>query len=253
MRQARTDGTARRAAMALSAGLALLGALPGPAGAQGAAPGRTAPQDAFPLPEGCEALLTVQMRGCYMANHFRCEADPEGVQRYVTFGGEGARGASVVDAEFQWLESYGTERRERLGDDVADRASLSELFETGTDTYDFPLVDEGGEAPRTERVVGVDQLTGESVTIDGEPLERTTFEMRRVGADGEEIVSVRGAQFVSRERRLFFAGTETVSVDGRTIEIDHTPMAFIEPGEPGFFATAPLYGCETTDISFEAD
>ena len=246
MRQAR-QGRARRgtaAAMAAAAMMASAMAAAGPAAAQGQG------ARSFPVPEGCEALLTVQMKGCLVSNHFRCEADPEGVQRYISFSGEGPRGASVVDREFQWLESYGTERRERLGEEVPDRASLTELFETGIDTYDFPLIDEAGEEDTLERVVGVDELAGESVSIDGEPLERTRFQMRRLGEDGEELLSVEGEQYVSRERRLFFAGTETVRVDGREFEVDHTPVSFIEPGEPGFFTTAPLYGCETTDISY---
>lgn len=227
--------------LALAAPLAALAILAhGPASAQGFVP-----------PPGCEGTLTVQMRGCMVTNHFVCEGDPEGVRRHITFREEGASGASVVDAEYQWLESYGLERRETLGEEVADPASLTELFETGVDTFDFPLVDGSGPDERTFRIIGVDELQGEEVEIDGEPLERTRFAMKRLDeTTGEEVYSVEGEQYVSRDRRLFFAGTETLEIDGQTVEGDNTPVRFIEPGEPGFLADEPLFECDTTDIGF---
>ncbi len=204
----------------------------------------------FEPPPGCEGVLTVQMRGCMLTNHFVCEGDPEGVRRHITFREGGASGASVVDREYQWLETYGAERREVLGEDVPDPASLTELFATGVDTFDFPLVDSSGPEERTFRVIGVDELQGEQVEIDGEPLERTRFAMKRLDEEGTEIYSVTGEQYVSRDRRLFFAGTETLEIGGRTVEGDNTPVRFIEPGEPGFMAEEPLYGCNATDIRF---
>ena len=202
----------------------------------------------FTPPEGCEGTLTVQMRGCMVTNHFVCEGDPEGVRRHITFREEGASGASVVDDEYQWLETYGRERSETLGEDVPDPASLTELFETGTDTFDFPVVDGTGDEAVTFRIIGVDELQGEEVEIDGESLERTRFAMKRLDPEGEEVYSVTGEQYVSRDRRLFFAGTETLEIEGREIEGDNTPVRFIEPGEPGFMTDEPLYECETTDI-----
>ena len=204
----------------------------------------------FTPPPGCEGTLTVQMRGCLVSNHFVCEDDADGVRRSISFREEGPSGASVVDREYQWLETYGAERRERLGEDVPDRASLTELFETGTDTFDFPVIDSSGPDEQTFRIIGVDQLAGEEVEIDGEPLERTRFAVKRLGPEGEEVYSVTGEQYVSRDRRLFFAGTETLEIGGREIEGDNTPVRFIEPGEPGFMTEKPLYECETTDIRF---
>lgn len=225
------------AGLALAALLAPLGA---PALAQG-----------FTPPPGCEGTLTVQMRGCMVTNHFVCEGDPEGVQRHITFREEGASSASVVDDEYQWLESYGPERRETLGEEVADPASLTELFETGVDTFDFPVVDGSGPDMRVFRIIGVDELQGEEVEIDGEPLERTRFAMKRLDEEtGEEVYSVEGEQYVSRDRRLFFAGTETLEIGGQTVEGDNTPVLFIEPGEPGFLADEPIYECGVTEIGW---
>lgn len=236
-------GWARRGAAApalLGAALALGWAGPGLA------------QD-FAPPPGCEGTLTVQMRGCMVTNHFVCEGDPEGVRRHITFREEGASGASVVDAEYQWLESYGAERRETLGEDVPDPASLTELFETGVDTFDFPVIDDSGPAPQTFRIIGVDELQGEQVEIDGEPLERTRFTMKRLDEAGEEVYSISGAQYVSRERRLFFSGTETFESEGTILEGDNTPLQFVEPGEPGFMTEEPLFECGVVDIGLRPE
>ncbi len=212
----------------------------GPAAAQGFAP-----------PPGCTGFLTVQMKGCMVSNHFTCEGDPEGWKRHVTFREGGATGASIVDDEYQWLESYGTERSEKLGLPIEEPASLTELFETGEDVYDFTVIDTASGEPVSSRIVGVDRLEGSEVTIDGEVLKRTIFAMRKLDEDGEEEVSVTGGQFVSESRRLFFAGTETIDIGGRTVEIDNTPVRFIEPGEPGFFDPVPAYGCDVSDIAYE--
>lgn len=231
----------RRATPAGLALAALLAPLLPPLGAPALAQG-------FTPPPGCEGTLTVQMRGCMVTNHFVCESDPEGVQRHITFREEGASSASVVDDEYQWLESYGPERRETLGEEVSDPASLTELFETGVDTFDFPVVDASGPDERVFRIIGVDELQGEAVEIDGEPLERTRFAMKRLDEEtGEEVYSVEGEQYVSRDRRLFFAGTETLEIDGQTVEGDNTPVSFVEPGEPGFMADEPIYECGVTE------
>ena len=209
-----------------------------------------AAQDTAPLPEGCAGFLTVQSKGCVVSNYFRCEADPDGVQRHLTYFEDRLTGASVIDEEYQWLESYGAEKNEVLGE-APDPASLTDLFETGEDTYEFELIDRSGPEEQRFRIVGVDRLEGGEVEIDGEPLSRTIFAMKRVNDEtGEEVLSVTGAQYVSEYRRLFFSGTETLEVGGRTLDLDHSPVRFIEPGEPGFFSTTPLYGCGVQDISF---
>ena len=233
-----TDHQIRTALAAATIGAAML-APAGPAAAQG-----------FEPPEGCTGFLTVQMKGCIVSNHFTCEADPEGWKRHVTFREGGAAGASVVDDEYQWLESYGTGRSEKLGLPIEDPASLTELFETGEDGYDFTVIDTATGEPVSSRIVGVDRLDGSEVEIDGEPLKRTIFAMRKLDEAGEEEMSVTGGQYVSERFRLFFAGTETIDVDGRTIEVDNTPVRFIEPGEPGFFDMRPSFGCNVSDAAF---
>ncbi|PRY92996.1 hypothetical protein BCF33_1860 [Hasllibacter halocynthiae] len=218
---------------------ALFGALlAGPAAAQ-----------EFEVPEGCELQLTVQGRECAVTQYFICEEDPEGFRRSIQFREDGATGASVVDAEYQWVQTIGGASRERLVD-AEDPASLSELFETGEDSFDFTLQEDGPRGTNEYRVVGIDRLEGGEVEIDGVPLQRTIFAYQRLDEDGEALISVTGEQYVSEDLRLFFAGPETARIGGRVIESDNSPVRFAREGDPGFGDIRPAFGCDVSDIGF---
>ncbi|MGR3541023.1 MAG: hypothetical protein ACU0BS_06300 [Hasllibacter sp.] len=212
------------------------------------APAAAAAQD-FEPPEGCALYLTVQARECTVTQHFTCEADPEGYQRSILFREDGPTGANVVDGEYQWVQSLGPVSQERLID-AEDPASLTELFETGEDSFDFTMREEGPEGTAEYRVVGIDRLEGGAVEIDGETLQRTIFAYQRLDEEGDETISVTGQQYVSEDLRLFFAGPETARIAGREIESDNSPVRFIREGEPGFGDTRPAFGCAVSDVSW---
>ena len=49
----------------------------------------------------------------------------------------------------------------------------------------------------------------------------------------------------TRDWRLFFAGPSEWVTDGdRLLPMDGSPVQFIFPGEPGFFATQPIFDCD---------
>ncbi len=204
-----------------------------------------AAQQTFAAPEGCEATLTVQQKGCVMVNVWRCEADNPGDQWIALISQAGVFSVQKVDAEFQWIESYKISGNERLQTPAPDPASLTELFETQVDTWDFTLETDDG----TERNVGFDMLTGETTVIDGETLLNTEYQGRTLDADGNEIEAGNGRQFVSEEHRLFFFGE---SWDAATPDqvIDMSPVEFIYPGEPGFFSAVPTYECNELETGY---
>ncbi len=125
-----------------------------------------AAQQTFAAPEGCEAKLTVQHKGCVMINVWQCDADDEGDQWIALLTQAGVFSVQKVDAEFQWIESYKVTGNETMMTPADDPASLTELFDTQLDTWDFTLETEDG----IERNVGFDMLTGETTGIDGETL-----------------------------------------------------------------------------------
>lgn len=210
----------------------------------------------FEVPEGCEAFLTVQMRGCGASVFWRCEADPTTTWE-LHADGEGPFSLSLYDAEYQWLNTliYIDGSTERLIQPADDPASLSELLDTGLDSYDFKVEEFGAEETRTVRYTGYDKLTGETVTIDGVDLLQTEFQTTAVDAGtGEEVYRVAGNQFVLPDERLFFSGTDIFVQGDLTDEGDLTPVQFIQPGAPGFGKIEPLYECdEPTDISFNKE
>lgn len=205
----------------------------------------TVAQQSFAAPEGCEAKLTVQHKGCVVINVWQCEADDPGDQWIALLTQAGVFSVQKVDDEFQWIENYKVTGTERLLTPAPDPASLTELLEAQIDTWDFTLETETGE----ERHVGFDMLTGDTTTIDGEVLLNTEFQGRTLDGDGNEIEAGSGRQFVSAEHRLFFFG---IAWDDATPDdvIDMSPVEFIYPGEAGFFSDTPKYECNEIDARF---
>jgi len=218
---------------------AALAALSGPALAQ----------SAFTPPQGCTGTLSVQLRSCLVTHVWTCAGDPEGYQWVALFGEDGPFQVRQIDAEFQWLTTYyaNPARTETMQQPAPDPESLTELFANAYDSYDFTVTADDGAAP--ERILGYDKLTGESVTIDGEPLLRTEFGYDVRAPDGSIIYSREGRQYVSETHRLFFFGTDW-DVESPNEIGDTSPVEFIYPGEPGFFSARPKFDCGATMSSF---
>lgn len=204
-----------------------------------------AAQQTFSPPEGCTGTLTVQQKGCVMVNVWSCEADPAGDQWIALISQGGVFSVQRVDDEFQWVESFKVTGNEALQTPAPDPASLTELFETQLDTWDFTLETPSG----TERNVGYDMLTGETEVIDGVSLHVTEYAGRTIDQDGNEIDAGEGRQYVSEELRLFFFGQSWDAASPDDV-IDMSPVEFIYPGEPGFFSDRPVYECNELDVGY---
>ncbi len=196
----------------------------------------------FSLPAGCEAFLTVQSESCQVDHHFTCEGDPTGHQRRVSLDEEGVTYVGEIDAETQWISSFHvlSGHHERLESNPAEPASISDLIAFGVDDYDFrTLSDEIG----TTRYVGQDTLTGREITIDGVILSETTYDITAYDAEGNEVWSSQGREFISREWRMFLPGTGVVTTPDGQYDKSNRPVEFIFPGEPGFLSSSPKHGC----------
>ncbi len=207
--------------------------------------------DLFKAPEGCQVFATVQARQCQVHQLYRCGGDPAGDQWMASFDGQGLYYLSRIDRETAWVESISTETGDvrTLGPDPKDPASFTELLATGRDDFDFTTVNGGGEL---RRFVGHDELTGETVIIDGVSLEKTRFESKTYDAGGTLLDESTGQQFINRDWRRFFAGSETfVTADGEKIETNQPPVTFAFPGEKGFLSTTPDYDCDAVTAMLE--
>ncbi|MFN3273061.1 MAG: hypothetical protein ACK41U_00150 [Paracoccus sp. (in: a-proteobacteria)] len=198
----------------------------------------------FTPPAGCALQMTVQNRGCSVAQYYRCDADPEGYQRSAIFGEDGLYHLSTIDAETRWIESQSprTGLMDRLVDEAESHASFSRLLETGRDDFDFRTESNTGETLHHQ---GWDELTGETVEIDGQTLERTRFDLTTTSETGEVLIERRGTQYISREFGRFFGGIETTNDwTGARRETNDSPVTFSLPGEAGFGETTPQYDCD---------
>lgn len=197
----------------------------------------------FTPPEGCTATLTVQSRGCNVANYYICEADPAGDQWRADYDQEGLYYLSKIDAETQWIESYeqNPSVKQVLDANPADPANFSELLATGIDSFDFSLTKDNGEQ---SNVKGFDKLTGEEVVVDGITLKRTQFEMTETDPDGNVLRQARGHEFISQDLRSFFSGTSEYLVGTEWLPIEGSPVQISKPSDKGFGATQPIFDCD---------
>jgi len=196
----------------------------------------------FSLPVGCDAYLTVQTESCEVNHYFTCAADPADNQRRVSLDEQGMTYLGMIDRETQWVESFHvlSGHREALEDNPAERASLSDLIETGVDDFDFQTQsDEIG----TTRYVGQDTLTGRQITIDGVTLDETTYDITAYDSAGNVVWEAEGREFISRNWRMFLSGSGTVTTPDGSYERTNKPVEFIYPGEPGFLSGSPKHGC----------
>lgn len=197
----------------------------------------------FTPPEGCTATLTVQSRGCNVANYYICTADPAGHQWRADYDQEGLYYLSKIDEETQWVESYEQNPtvKQVLDANPTDPANFTELLTTGLDSFDFNLTKDNGEQ---SNVKGFDKLTGDEVMIDGVTLKRTQFEMTETDPDGTVLRQARGYEYISEDLRNFFAGSSEYFVDNEWLPIEGAPVQFAKPGDKGFGATQPIFDCD---------
>lgn len=198
----------------------------------------------FTPPEGCTAWLTVQSRGCYVANYYKCDADTPGDQWRADFDQEGMFFLSRIDRETQWVESVELNPTvtQTLDPNPADPASFSDLLAARRDDFIFELSKDNGAH---SKVRGHDALTGKTVVIDGVTLSQTEFEYTETDDAGNILRTARGNEYVHPDWRLFFSGSsEWQQEDGTWLPLEGSPVQFILPGEPGFAATQPIFECD---------
>lgn len=202
----------------------------------------------FSLPSGCTAFVTIQMTSCTVSHHYRCVGDPPDEKWRVDLDEEGMTYVGRTNSEAQWLESFHilSGHSEQMGDAV-EEMSLSSLFENGVDTWDFETT---SAEIGTNRYVGFDRLTGETVEIDGVELLRTEYELVAYGPDGSETWRSSGREFASAEWRMFLSGVSRYVTSRDTFDSDDTPVEFIFPGEEGFMSASPKFGCGMQMSSF---
>ncbi|MEL6914741.1 MAG: hypothetical protein AAFP13_09580 [Pseudomonadota bacterium] len=197
----------------------------------------------FPLPQGCEAFVTVQYKLCTVTHHYTCAGDPAGHQHRVDVDDEGPFFVGTIDAETQWIESRDLRVGivDRLQPGAADAANFTELTRTGRDDFDFTTRSQLGEVIRYR---GADTLTGETVVIDDVPLLRTETFARATRPDGSLVWESRGNEYIHLDWRLFLGGQSVTRTPERSYQQDDAPVSFHFPGEAGFLAPEPSFNCD---------
>lgn len=195
----------------------------------------------FTPPIGCSAYLTVQSSNCTVEHHYTCEADAPGEKWHTELDQDGQIYVGKVDDEAQWLDSYyvRSQERESLSAPAPDPASLTTLFATDIDTYEFYINTANGR----HRVSGFDRIAEANVVIDGEVLHRTEYVIEITNRKGEVTYAASGSEYVSQKYRRYFSGYGDVTAPDAPYSYRSVPIEFIYPDEKGFLENTPIYGC----------
>jgi hypothetical protein len=203
----------------------------------------------FAPPEGCTAHLTVQGRSCIVAHYWTCEGNAAGVRWHAEMDQNGIMYIGQIDNEAQWLKSYfvRSNEEETLIEAAKDPADLTNLLNSGTDTFEFSLNTTTG----VHRVVGFDRIIERNVKIDGQTLHRTEYNISTTNVDGTVVFAAKGNEYVSETYRRFFSGAGTVTEPDAPFEYNETPVDFITRGQPGFLSDEPIYDCNAITARHE--
>ena len=196
----------------------------------------------FTPPEGCQTVMTLQSRGCYVANYYTCEASPGALFR-VDHDQQGPFYLSEIDEETQWVRStdLGDNTVQVLDPGAPDPASFTGLLATNYDSFAFSLSKDNGEH---SNVTGHDALTGRSVQVDGVTLQQTEYDFTEVDDEGNILRQSRGQEYILLEPRTFIAGTGEWWDGENWVPFDGSPVDFAFPGDKGFEATQPIFDCD---------
>lgn len=209
----------------------------------------------FTPPEGCNTFLSVQNKGCTVSLLWRCDVAPEGDFSEASFGPDGLETLVNYSAGYQWLDTIyiWDSSREEFLPPAADPIDVDDMLATGIDTYEFSMRRSEPDGSYDIRVTGADQLTGQTLGVDGYTLDLVQTRLEIVNENGVVEYRSEGTQFFSRTLGHFFLGTEDVEFEnGERATFDSTPVDIILPGEPGFGSTVPLYECMPADAAFSA-
>lgn len=208
----------------------------------------------FRPPTGCTAFLTEQSLDCGVTHFYQCESDPEGTTWTAYFNADGIISVQQTGPDYQWLQSLYPQSgaQEEFLPPAADPISTQSLIDDGIDTYDFSIRETNRDGTHVTRVRGWDELTGDTVKIDGEVLERTRFAIQWLDESGNVTTQGEGTQYFSHTLKQFFLGQETYTDDSGPLNYDDRPVTFTRPGQAGFLSKTPLFNCSSEQARLTA-
>ena len=158
------------------------------------------------LPGGCNAYLTVQSKSCLASYFYTHHAGAEGLNWRIDLDEQGEIYHAQTQAEARWLYALGmksgiSENLEETGS--IDQASLTNLLQKDHDNFAFQMLSSSGEIIVLR---GKDQLTGQTVIIDGLLLFQTKSTMMVTDAEGNFLWDTPATEYGSPKHRVFFGG-----------------------------------------------
>lgn len=203
-----------------------------------------------PMPEDCEALFTVQTYGCSVSTIYRCDTDAGPQWLNVDLSDDNGMNAELQDSEGN-LQAEWTEKNAGFGGYVAntDPVSLSTARTAGLDTLDQTILLRVPPLPEplNLRMAGKVRRTDFRLAFDDVEFEQFPFTMS--ATIGAAVISVRGNYLIQQSTGAVFRSHVAIEAYGTYIQESADIVSVSAPGEPGFLAVEPLYGCRESDAA----
>lgn len=191
------------------------------------------------IPNQCRAFVTIQHEGCWLTKVWTCPGEPEG-SRWL---GEVVSNTDEYhftrhfdpDGKELSVRSVVLSRPSEVAPRWSDPMSLSNLVSTGEETEQGHLEFNGEWRPQST----VYKLTGQTRRVDGVSFKVVDFSRRVAGPDGGTSTLVGTMLYNSDINVLVQEATDLGGYEQNTPIVD-----IIHPGQPGFDAAVPLYGCD---------
>lgn len=201
----------------------------------------------FQIPESCEPLVAVQQQGCSLSKVWSCDEGDNKGNYWVSEISSYAVGET--DAAIQQLDQDGRVLRHiRTSQDLeeepilawSDPFSISDLLEHGRDAERSAITHDYEDWYSFHNKW---TLAGTQETHDGVVFETLDASWKTFGPDGSVIASFEGQALYSPRIKAILTQTSWQTTRKNNV-IDTSIVDIIWPGEEGFDATTPLYGCE---------
>jgi hypothetical protein len=196
-------------------------------------------------PAHCEAVMTVQKRGCVVETIFRCGQGAAMIWRNEEFDAEGPASVSHSTADYVGIEyaqadgSYGVISDPALSYAPHPRDVIAKGTGTGRDSGSIRL---GSFRRPVDLLVALTHLP-DPLILDGVRLDVFDLAAQMKFPDPMPIINGTGKAYYDPVTGVLFSA-ETRMDWPPSDDVPDTPLRIILPGQPGFASTSPTFDCE---------
>lgn len=199
--------------------------------------------ETMPVPENCQATVTVHRDSCIVSNYLQC-GDRTEVHSFLK--GE-LSDTHVFGPDWDLVDYMADGGRTHITsvEGSAPEASLSKALETGESLGERNLAFTTGVLKGNEiHLVSTLRMGNQEIEISGQIFAIGTLS-RKLTVKKNGVTSQYDFEiYATRDGAIFIEGAAEIDQFGQKISLEWTPRKISMPGEVGFGATTSVVGCD---------